>query len=386
MYHFGNSVCSAGIPSLRNDLIMTTILNICILLEMLLVNLNTVHYCIKPKYSMIKTVLALSTFSLVLFLIAYYFLPNFGNGAYTVGGLLYIFPLYWLYDVKLRQLLSIMCSSWIYTMFAFAFSIQLGHALKQFPYIVTVFCVQTLFYICTLKFFRSFVKNKLIFLLSNIPKQEGKYLQLLSIAWFGTFYIIHTSFIHRDNYLLSAISLAILVFDAFFSYSLLHMVVKSFGDIDKLERIIYVDGLTGLKNRESLRTDMEKLIEQKHPFFVVFMDLDCFKSVNDHFGHLVGDEYLIHFSKSIQKILRHNGTLYRIAGDEFVCLFTGAKIEHFLEQVRKQKWEESENGLVFHGVSAGYSAFPNDCQDVEKLLALADRRMYEDKKAKDSFR
>ncbi len=365
---------------------MADVLNFCILMEMLLVNWSTIHYCAKSKYSLLKTISVLTIFTLVFFAVAYVVWPNLGNGALIVGGLLYAFPLYWLYDVKMDQLLSIMCSSWIYTMFALSFSTQLGYALKQFPFTETVFCVQTLFYICTLKFFRDFVKSKLMFLLDNIPKQAGKYLCLLSVAWFGTFWLIHLSYIYRDSYLLSALSLVALVFDAVFSYLLLNMVVKSFGDIDKLEQIVYVDGLTGLKNRQSLRTDMEKLMERDCPFFVVFMDLDNFKGVNDRFGHMTGDEYLIRFSQSVQNILRHNGTLYRISGDEFVCLLTGGKIERFLEQVKEQKWEELDSGVAFQGVSAGYSAFPTDGRDVDSLLTMADQRMYEEKKAKDNLR
>lgn len=365
---------------------MTAVLNFCTLLEMLLVNLSTVHDCAKGRYSLLKTVLALMAFTLAFFTAAYFIMPDLGNGALAVGGLLYVFPLYGLYQVKLDQLLSIMCSSWIYTMFALSFSNQLGYALKQLPFTETVFVIQTLFYICTLKFFRGFVKSKLLFLLNNIPKQTGRYLCLLSVAWFGTFWLVHLSYLYRDSYLLSALSLVALVFDAVFSYLLLNMVVKSFGDIDKLEQIVYVDGLTGLKNRQSLRTNMEKLMERDCPFFVVFMDLDNFKGVNDRFGHMTGDEYLIRFSQSVQNILRHNGTLYRISGDEFVCLLTGGKIERFLEQVKEQKWEELDSGVAFQGVSAGYSAFPTDGRDVDSLLTMADQRMYEEKKAKDNLR
>lgn len=365
---------------------MTDVLNFCIILEMLLVNCSTMHYCAKPRYSLLKTISVIAAFTVVLFTAGYFLMPNFGSGAAAMGGFLYILPLYWLYDVKMDKLLSIMCSSWIYTMFAISFSTQLGYGFNQFRFTETVFCAQTLFYIFTIKIFRNFVKSKLVFLLNTIPKQTGKYLWLLSIAWFSTFCFIHNSYIYRDSYLLSGLSLIALVFDAVLSYLLLDMVVKNFGDIDKLERIVYVDGLTGLKNRESLRTDMEKLIGLDRPFFVIFMDLDYFKGVNDQFGHLVGDEYLIRFSKNVQDILHHNGTLYRISGDEFVCLFTGGKIERFLEQVRKQKWEESDSGFHFRGVSAGYSAFPGDSRDVEKLLTMADRRMYEEKKAKEGNR
>ena len=138
---------------------MADVLNFCILMEMLLVNWSTIHYCAKSKYSLLKTISVLTIFTLVFFAVAYVVWPNLGNGALIVGGLLYAFPLYWLYDVKMDQLLSIMCSSWIYTMFALSFSTQLGYALKQFPFTETVFCVQTLFYICTLKFFRDFFRK-----------------------------------------------------------------------------------------------------------------------------------------------------------------------------------------------------------------------------------
>ena len=86
---------------------MADVLNFCILMEMLLVNWSTIHYCAKSKYSLLKTISVLTIFTLVFFAVAYVVWPNLGNGALIVGGLLYAFPLYWLYDVKMDQLLSI---------------------------------------------------------------------------------------------------------------------------------------------------------------------------------------------------------------------------------------------------------------------------------------
>ncbi|MBC8559005.1 GGDEF domain-containing protein [Fumia xinanensis] len=364
---------------------MATILNLCVVFEMLLVNLSTVHYCAKSKYSLPKILGVLLAYTLVVVGGTYALISRSssfgnGNGLFTIIGFLYLIPLYFLYDEKMHQLLSIICSSWIYTMFAFSFSVQLAYALKQFPFVQTVLCMQTLLYIFSLKVFRDFVKSKLVFVLKYIPERANKYLQLVSLAWFGTFLLINISYIYRERHILAVLSLVALVFDAVLSYWFLSMVVQSFDDIEKLERIVYVDGLTGLKNRESLLTDIEKLMELNCPFSLVFMDLDDFKGINDQFGHLKGDEYLIEFSKAAKDILNCNGTLYRISGDEFVCLYTGGSVAGFVRQVRVQKWDH--NSMAFRGVSAGCSAFPGDGRDAECLIALADQRMYEEKKRK----
>ena len=94
-----------------------------------------------------------------------------------------------------------------------------------------------------------------------------------------------------------------------------------------------MDSLTGLKNRNSLFHDAQELIRKNQRFYLIFIDLDCFKQVNDLYGHLAGDEYLCVFAGKTEKFLKNQGMLYRMSGDEFICLFMEKDPEEFLEKL-----------------------------------------------------
>ena len=86
---------------------------------------------------------------------------------------------------------------------------------------------------------------------------------------------------------------------------------------DEINKIANTDQITGLNNRRALYSYLDK--NSKVPMYVVSFDLDNFKSVNDTYGHQVGDEALITFSKVLSKTFK-NDFVARIGGDEFVLL------------------------------------------------------------------
>ncbi len=83
---------------------------------------------------------------------------------------------------------------------------------------------------------------------------------------------------------------------------------------------IYRDNLTGVYNRDFFIKTIEAKLREKKPFSIIFLDMDEFKSVNDIYGHLVGDKALQEFVIKIKRMLRKEDFLYRYGGDEFVLV------------------------------------------------------------------
>lgn len=149
------------------------------------------------------------------------------------------------------------------------------------------------------------------------------------------------------------------------------------------------DSLTGLANRNLLSDRLQHaLILAKRrgtKLAVLFLDLDGFKSVNDKYGHDVGDKLLSSVSKSLLACVRSGDTLARRSGDEFILILENIEgadsiclITEKIQQVFSQKFSIGEVELSV-GVTIGVSIFPDDGQEEEDLLAMADKRMYEEK-------
>lgn len=90
------------------------------------------------------------------------------------------------------------------------------------------------------------------------------------------------------------------------------------------ERLAFYDELTGLPNRRFLLERLERAISRatrlKKPLAVMFLDLDKFKSLNDHYGHDMGDELLVQLAVRLRNNLREVDTVARLGGDEFVVV------------------------------------------------------------------
>jgi diguanylate cyclase (GGDEF)-like protein/putative nucleotidyltransferase with HDIG domain len=147
------------------------------------------------------------------------------------------------------------------------------------------------------------------------------------------------------------------------------------------------DPLTGLPNPRymALRFEQEASRARRtgRPFQVVMLDLDNFKSVNDTFGHKMGDKMLREVAHLIQEQLREYDFLARYAGDEFVAIVQevgDAQVEdlrfrienavaHFSMHVRGDKYARV-------GISVGMATFGIDGETLDQLLIVADQAMY----------
>ena len=155
-----------------------------------------------------------------------------------------------------------------------------------------------------------------------------------------------------------------------------------------LEAATIRDSLTGVKNRFALRRDYEKYIETD--LFLLMLDIDDFKRVNDTLGHSVGD-YLL--KKTGDALLDHFGAehSYRYGGDEFLVIFPNSSKEEFeallkglKEQLEEIYLEEKKMSVYY---SAGYVFGKTLLQDdLRLMLRQADELLYEAKKSgKNSF-
>ena len=147
-----------------------------------------------------------------------------------------------------------------------------------------------------------------------------------------------------------------------------------------------MDGLTGLGNKRSFDHSLEHLVQEGSSFGLCYIDVNHFKAVNDRFGHNVGDVLLKTVAKRIQE--NTNYPAYRIGGDEFVIL-----VDEDVEEARYQQFKENIDNAFARRVrcldqklhitvSLGFARYPEDGQDVQQVIALADQRMYADKEIK----
>ncbi|GAV20686.1 cyclic di-GMP phosphodiesterase Gmr [Mariprofundus micogutta] len=153
------------------------------------------------------------------------------------------------------------------------------------------------------------------------------------------------------------------------------------------------DPLTDLPNR-SLLVDraaeaLRRARREHTEMAMMFIDLDRFKYINDHYGHAVGDEFLIEVGKRISSALRESDTVIRLSGDEFIVLMP--LIQHVTDAGRVAEKITSaisaayiiNDSKTYVSASVGIAVYPGDGDSVETLLSHADMAMY---KAKENGR
>jgi diguanylate cyclase (GGDEF)-like protein/putative nucleotidyltransferase with HDIG domain len=150
------------------------------------------------------------------------------------------------------------------------------------------------------------------------------------------------------------------------------------------------DPLTGLPNRRSMFVHLSRELARaerlKSQVALIVMDMDGFKTINDTYGHHVGDRALREVSFALQDALRPYDLCVRYAGDEFIVVLTDCsretadlKCAELQQAVSKIELEVRAGKKIPIGMSVGASVFPHDGTTYEALLADADHRMYRNK-------
>jgi diguanylate cyclase (GGDEF)-like protein len=155
---------------------------------------------------------------------------------------------------------------------------------------------------------------------------------------------------------------------------------------EELELLSTTDSLTGLSNHRSLMKRLDDEVARfkkgKHFFSVLVGDVDHFKQYNDAFGHPAGDEVLQMIAEIMRDSTRKVDCCARYGGEEFVIVLSDTAIADALdtaEHIRARVAAKKFNGRKIT-LSIGVASFPEDADDAEAIIAIADEALYQAKR------
>ena len=158
--------------------------------------------------------------------------------------------------------------------------------------------------------------------------------------------------------------------------------------MEEAERAAALDPLTRLANRRAFENQLETRISTQQHFSVLLLDLNSFKSVNDQYGHVAGDDLLRQFAEELRSQFTPLDTVCRWGGDEFAVIVPGGEKES-AERVRRiTRWVFGEYKVSTSGKPVKTSVHAaigvaewNGTETGLELVARADRQMYQSKHA-----
>lgn len=159
----------------------------------------------------------------------------------------------------------------------------------------------------------------------------------------------------------------------------------------KMRQLAITDGLTGLYNYRYFRKQLQHEVSRAHrfhmPVSLLIMDIDFFKVYNDRFGHVNGDKILMQFSRLLYNNIREVDCLARYGGEEFVlilpstekksALIVAEKLRKIIENEYFPLAQKLPAGRVT--MSVGVASIPEDTDDLEDLIKLTDKALYQAK-------
>lgn len=159
--------------------------------------------------------------------------------------------------------------------------------------------------------------------------------------------------------------------------------------VQRVKQLAYLDGLTGIFNRRYFEIRITEEIERARRFStdlsVIMVDVDKFKSLNDDFGHLLGDEALRQVSSLLSRQIRKIDVVCRYGGEEFVILLpqtTSQQAFHVADKLRRAVAEWQFPGVPRAlTISGGVSMFPDHGSTRDELVQAADAALYAAKQA-----
>ena len=155
----------------------------------------------------------------------------------------------------------------------------------------------------------------------------------------------------------------------------------------QLHHLSTIDPLTGIANYRQLidwlQAEIERSQRTARPFALLFLDLDDFKSINDRYGHLVGNRALGRVVEVLRFSCRAIDTPARFGGDEFVVILPEtdeAAAEQLGRRITDRLARDKETPLI--RVSLGVAVYPHSAETLDALLVAADRSLYEMKSSR----
>ncbi|MDK2595109.1 GGDEF domain-containing protein [Pseudoalteromonas sp. P94(2023)] len=159
-------------------------------------------------------------------------------------------------------------------------------------------------------------------------------------------------------------------------------------EVQKHKHLAERDNLTGVFNQLAFDRDIAaafkaQTTDSKNQFVIAVIDLDGMKQINDQLGHQQGDKLLQTFAQELSAACRDSDRAYRIGGDEFVVIYYLANLD--LAKVLKERLNQAIANVVARGfeqvgASIGFAASSEGDKTAKGIFALADERMYQDKR------
>lgn len=157
-------------------------------------------------------------------------------------------------------------------------------------------------------------------------------------------------------------------------------------EVNVLEEVAFTDQLTGLQRftpfQRQLQSRLVDASETKDSVAVVVLDLDNFKTINDNYGHLIGDRLIESVASRLLKIINNPKQLGRWGGDEFVFYEPMSQPECDVPRLMERLLDHFDEPILLDqrsitiSVSVGISLFPDNGTEPQTLLSQADEAMF----------
>ncbi|HSO13678.1 MAG TPA: sensor domain-containing diguanylate cyclase [Anaerolineales bacterium] len=156
----------------------------------------------------------------------------------------------------------------------------------------------------------------------------------------------------------------------------------------QVERQARLDSLTGVYNHgyflKVLTEQADEALRSQKPLSLIMLDIDYFKQYNDTYGHLVGDRILNSLCTAIQHHIKQTDAVGRWGGEEFVISLPGANGTQALHIARRinetmrgiHVVNRDQQAVPIPTVSQGIAVFPNEADEIYRLIDVADKRLY----------
>lgn len=211
---------------------------------------------------------------------------------------------------------------------------------------------------------------------------------------FALFDLIDHKFFNEQQTIVYSALFYAFIFSIILSILITFLAIYLKKSYQEVESLSHFDGLTGLYNRlmfvNIFQKELQKMKRGSHSLFLVIVDIDDFKPINDTYGHLVGDEAIKTTANTLKNLLRESDTVARFGGDEFIIgvvdkneevgsIVVNRILSEFNHKsipiTRKNDLHELQINL-----SIGYTAYKmND--DFKTMLQRADQALYISKEA-----
>jgi diguanylate cyclase (GGDEF)-like protein len=289
----------------------------------------------------------------------------------------YLLVFIYIYKHKVSTLVMIMALSLTHTLLVNGLIYHIHMILFDEFQRPSFILIQVSIFIITTPLIIAIMKKTIKNIIDDFNRQLHKMSVVLPFINFLLLFLLRF-YINFNGLILLFVFYALMISMMILTYYVIYKLVSDHINIHQLSTIAYRDSLTGLKNRLALFHDFDQMvIKDLDELHLYYIDLDKLKSINDQYGHLEGDEYIIRFAQACKQAIHKNDDLYRISGDEFIILSERSdmsinKIKDYINKYFLYKHD-------FFGVSIGKTTYPTQAQTLDELLNLADRKMYEDK-------